>query len=54
MDRKWKVLLAVGAGVILTKLVLEDSKPPATYRFKRGSHSLRRKMVRDSAVSQLV
>ena len=27
MDRKWKVLLAVGAGVILTKLVLADSKP---------------------------
>src|SRR5664279_4734108 len=27
MDRKWKVLLAVGAGVILTRLVLADSKP---------------------------
>ena len=27
MDRKWKVLLAVGTGVILTKLVLTDSKP---------------------------
>src|ERR1035438_1299749 len=27
MDRKWKVLLAVGTGVILTKLVLADSKP---------------------------
>ena len=28
MDRKWKVLLAVATGVIVTKLVLADSKPP--------------------------
>ena len=54
MDRKWKVLLAVGTGVILTKLVLADSKPllPTV-----SSVDLTRyvgNVVRDSAISKLV